>query len=325
MADSEENTEIEEFTHVFINSPIDSRLFREVMSKVPSFQPRHKCGVLTLITYGGSANDAYRIGRLLQMMFPEFYVHVPTVCASAGTLLVCAAQRLIISPLSELGPLDAQIIKADELHDRRSGLVVRSLFDNLGHHAFELQSGLVERIIAHSGGNIKYRTAAHVAGEMVVGLMRGLYDQINPEQIGEDYRILRIAEEYGKRLARRGGNVSEEALKELVYEFPSHDFIIDFSEAVRLFEAVDVASEALTDELKADTPLNPVEGTDRVVRIANVVGRPTFVEAKDEEPGDEHHGDEDSSHDEDAREGAEPPANPSPADGANARRGRGRE
>lgn len=296
------------FTHILINSPIDGGLFRQVMNVISSFPDRKRTGVLTLITYGGIANDAYRIGRFLQMSFQHLYVHVPTVCASAGTLLVCAANKLIISPLSELGPLDAQILKDDELHARRSGLVVRSLFENLGQHAFELQSGMVDRIIAHSGGAIKYRTAAHVAGEMVVGLMKGLYDQINPEQIGEDYRTLKIAEEYGKRLARRGGNISDSALQELVYEFPSHDFIIDFGEAVRLFSEVKVASETLQSELIRERSLSPVDAKERIVWIKNVDGSPIYTGDEDEEHGDGDDSDEDGSSEPAAAGGSEPPA-----------------
>lgn len=278
----EEATEKKEFTHVFVNSPIDGKLYRDL---VQAIRPEHKrrCGVLTLVTYGGAANDAYRIGRYLQMLFPDLFVHVPTVCASAGTLLVCAGTELIISPLSELGPLDAQILKSDELYARRSGLVVRSIFENLGQHAFDLYADLVENIIDHSSGMIKYRTAAQIAGEMSVGLLDGLYEQINPEQIGEDYRYLKVAEEYGKRLADRGQNISEEGVNKLVYDFPAHDFIIDFREAVELFSRVNVPSaELINDYDGTNTPLSALSSKDRIIRVTTVQGYPARINGNDE-------------------------------------------
>ena len=272
------------YVHIFANSPVDGTLYRKISAIVAKNQGA-KAAVLTLVTYGGSPHDAYRIGRMLQMVYSQrLYVHVPTVCASAGTLLVCAANDLLISHMSELGPLDAQLLRADELHSRRSGLVVRSLFENLGLHAFELHTSLVERIIDHSGGTIKYRTAAHVAGEMVVGLMRGLYEQMNPEQIGEDYRFLKVAEEYGQRLIEHGGNISASSLKSLVYDFPSHDFIIDFKEAVRLFNNVAIPATQLTlrlaDETK--TPLQALSSRERIVDAWMVDGCPIYLESEKE-------------------------------------------
>lgn len=267
-----------EFTHIFVNSPIDGRLYREIMKALTaSPESRKERAVLTLVTYGGIANDAYRIGRFLQMAFSErLFVHVPTVCASAGTLLVCAGSELIISPLSELGPLDAQILKSDELRARRSGLVLRSIFENLGQHSFELYAKLVENIIDHSGGSIKYRTAAQIAGEMVVGLVGGLYEQISPEQVGEDYRYLSVAVDYGKRLAEKGKNIDEAGVTSLVYEFPAHDFIIDFREAVSLFKRVRVPSGVLQADLKRpECKLTPSDSKERQINVTVLKGDPT--------------------------------------------------
>jgi hypothetical protein len=280
-----------EFLHLFVNSVIDHILYRRILSNIKTTKERPTCVVVTLVTLGGSPNDAYRIGRYLQTMFKNVFIHVPTICASAGTLLVCAANRLIISAMSELGPLDAQILKSDEIRTRRSGLVTRSLFENLGNHAFELHTSLVEKIINHSDGAIRYRTAAHVAGEMVVGLLHGLYEQMNPDQIGEDYRFLKIAEEHGKRLSSRSENINEESLHKLVYDFPSHDFIIDFLEAFRLFENVDVPSQVLLDQLKDDerTPVLPRGPRERVVLSSVVQGCPVYreeSEAKDNGDGE---------------------------------------
>ena len=43
--------------------------------------------VLFLTTYGGNADSAYRIARLLQNLTNKFYLCVPSICKSAGTLI----------------------------------------------------------------------------------------------------------------------------------------------------------------------------------------------------------------------------------------------
>jgi hypothetical protein len=59
-------------------------------------------------------------------------------CKSAGTLFCIAANHLIIADTGELGPLDVQIAKSDEIWERSSGLVVESAFEKLQQESFKL-------------------------------------------------------------------------------------------------------------------------------------------------------------------------------------------
>jgi hypothetical protein len=61
-----------------------------------------------------------------------------------------------------------------------------------------------------------------------------LFTQFDPEKLGEYSRALSVGEEYGNRLLRRFPQWDEEGrrrvIRRLVYSYPSHDYIIDYSE-----------------------------------------------------------------------------------------------
>ena len=55
-------------------------------------------------------------------------------------------------------------------------------------------------IKARSGGTITLKTATDIATAMTTGLFSQLYRQVDPLNVGEAGRAMRIAGEYGKRL-----------------------------------------------------------------------------------------------------------------------------
>src|SRR5690242_12323132 len=86
---------------------------------------KQKCGkaILVLTTLGGDPHAGFRIARALQHHYEGgFYALIPWVCKSAGTLICVGAKRLYLDNQSELGPLDVQVKKQDEVVGRNSGL-----------------------------------------------------------------------------------------------------------------------------------------------------------------------------------------------------------
>ena len=80
---------------------------------------------LVLTTNGGDANEAYRLARFFQESYGQlggFRVVVLGPCKSAGTLVAVGATELAMGPLGELGPLDVQLAKQDEIAIQSSGL-----------------------------------------------------------------------------------------------------------------------------------------------------------------------------------------------------------
>lgn len=76
---------------------------------------------LMLITPGGDGETAIRMVRAIQSRCSELTVIVPEMCKSAGTLLALGADRIVMGPFGDLGPVDPQfqidggLISAKEL------------------------------------------------------------------------------------------------------------------------------------------------------------------------------------------------------------------
>jgi hypothetical protein len=226
---------------VLYNGPIEDGGFGKIVELIPCLKPPKGC-ILLLVTLGGNAGAAYRIGRVMQDLFKPFVVCVPGPCKSAGTLLATGANQLIVAPhWGGLGPLDVQLYKRDELGEMRSGLVTRSAIQSLGEHGFELYSYFMFEIKRRSGNLVRFKTATEIAALMASTLISQIYNKIDPDVLGDEHRDMEVAFKYACRLARQGRNIDEANIRRLVYDYPSHDFVIYFQEASNIFEHVHAA------------------------------------------------------------------------------------
>lgn len=200
---------------------------------------RRTNAILILTTHGGLANSAFQIARFLQNHYREFSVFIPAFCKSAGTMIALGAHRLVMTPFSELGPLDVQLYERDEIGARKSGLLSHSSFEALKRETFDLYEHILLSIKQRSGDNISFSLASEVASDVSAKVMAPIYEQISASILGSDYRDLRVAIEYGRRLASVSGNIETPAIEWLTEHYPSHDFIIDAVEAEELFAHVD--------------------------------------------------------------------------------------
>jgi len=157
--------------------------------------------------------------------------------------LICiGAHELLIGDLGELGPLDVQLTKPDELGLRSSGLTIDSSFRSLQTVAFGMFETFMLDFIRRSGGVITTKTAAELSATLTTGLLAPIFGQMDPMKIGEDFRSTRIADEYAVRLNAHTHNVTQDdgvdGIEALVRGYPSHGFVIDRTEAEELFENV---------------------------------------------------------------------------------------
>jgi hypothetical protein len=101
--------------------------------------------------------------------------------------------------------------------------------------------------IRRSGLSVKeaLRESLHFTTE----IMRPLYEQLDPLEIGEYKRALAIGEEYGDRLLAMTRNPHRKAISQaLLSKHPSHGFVIDRVEARSIglpVHALDSAQETL--------------------------------------------------------------------------------
>ncbi|MDE0004416.1 MAG: hypothetical protein OXQ29_17135 [Rhodospirillaceae bacterium] len=208
-------------------------------------QPARRNSIMFLTTFGGNAGPAYRIARLLQTITRKFYLCVPSHCKSAGTLIALGAAEIFMPSVSELGPLDVQLWRRDEIGQRRSGMVVRTALDGLAEETFKVFERAMLRITLSSDHTIGFDVASRVASEIATGVMAPVYAQVDPESLGNDLRDLSVAKAYGELLAEHGGNATKETVRQLVEDYPTHEFIIDSEEAKKLFKNVKESTEEM--------------------------------------------------------------------------------
>jgi Serine dehydrogenase proteinase len=200
--------------------------------------------MLLLTTYGGNPHAAYRMARCLQRAYPngKVTVFVDSICKSAGTLIAVGADEIVMSDWAELGPLDIQVPKDNEVGDMSSGLTPSQTFDVLKSTAFDLFQDHFKKLRDKVG--FSTQLSASVATRMVVGLVGRIYAQVTPMKLGEIARSVMITQEYGERLSRSTDNLKPDALPRLLANYPTHGFVIDREETESLFSDVRPPSPA---------------------------------------------------------------------------------
>jgi len=234
-----------------IDRPYDDRFIR----LCKSFQATQKTRtnfLLMLTTLGGDPHAAYRISRFIQETYRtvaggptlgskeesggKFYLYVDTVCKSAGTIVALGANALIMSDCGEIGPIDVQIRKGDEVGERSSGLTPQHALQSLDQLAKQHFIDFFKELRFSEELVFSTKLASEVASRMTIGLLGRIYSQVDPMRIGELDRAMRIAAEYGNRLAQ--GNLKDDALTRLLTAYPAHAFVIDRKEARDIFNEV---------------------------------------------------------------------------------------
>ncbi|SHJ24207.1 Serine dehydrogenase proteinase [Malonomonas rubra DSM 5091] len=199
-------------------------------------QAKSKKACLILITTGGDPNAGYRIARATNHHYEDFEILIPDICKSAGTLICIGAKKLIFGDRGELGPLDIQISKPDEMFENMSGLDILQALSALQEQMLtSFRSNLID---LRAGSRISTKIAAEVATKLAEGFISPITSHIDPITLGEHERAMKIGYEYGARLNKMADSLKPDAIAKLVASYPSHGFVIDRKEAGELFNTV---------------------------------------------------------------------------------------
>jgi hypothetical protein len=221
----------------FYNGSIDPRWESEFV-KLGGDHKRRTNVILALCTRGGLPDAAYRMARFLQQNYKKFSLLICGKCKSSGTLIAVGAHELIMGDRGELGPLDIQLGKKDELWENDSGLTVLSSITELESKAYDLFENGFVKLKLRTEGRMTTKTATAIATELAIGMISPIVSQIDPMHVGEVSRAMKVAKEYGERLSKGGKNLEENTLETLINGYPSHGFVIDRTEAKELFKSV---------------------------------------------------------------------------------------
>lgn len=188
---------------------------------------------LFLNTYGGDPHAAYRIARALGHYYDQLTLYVFGPCKSAGTLMSIGFNSIVIGNRGELGPMDIQLANREEILEYNSGLDMIQAMSWLQKHAKNSFKDFLGDMRHNERLNTKF--ASETARQLTQGLFSGLYAHMDPVRLGYVQRTMLITEAYGLRLNERSNILqSEDALHTLVYDYPTHDFVIDRSEAKKV-------------------------------------------------------------------------------------------
>ena len=177
---------------LFLNGQIEDQIGLMVVN-ICERRRRRENVIFMLVTEGGSADAAYRIARCLQSLYQRFVFFVTGYCKSAGTLVGLGAHELVVADRGELGPLDVQLRKEDELFQMRSGLTVLSALETLHQQAFDAFEYFLLQTKFRSGGDITTKTATQAATGLAGELFGRIYEHIDAMHVGEAGRFLKIA------------------------------------------------------------------------------------------------------------------------------------
>jgi len=191
---------------------------------------------LVPVTYGGDPNAGFRIARALSHHYTDVEILVADVCKSAGTLLCIGSHRLIFGDRGELGPLDIQLSKPDEMFESMSGLDIIQALSAIETQA--LDSFRTYWVDIRGGSRLRTKLAADIAAKLTESFIAPIAAKIDPVTLGEHQRAMQIAYDYGERLDDAVNSLKPQALVNLVSRYPSHGFVIDRKEARTIFNKV---------------------------------------------------------------------------------------
>ena len=250
MKNTTKEIDLGEYDFYFYIGPISMDGYYRLCSEIEKKQSKPKV-MLCLVTYGGDPDAGFRIGRALQHHYNgNVSIYIPNVCKSAGTLTIISAKQIIMNNQGELGPLDIQLRKDDELGVSNSGLDIFKTLDTLEERVNNEFNKYLRSV--RFGQGLNTRMSADIATKLVSSIIKPIAEQIDPMKIGEHQRATDIATEYGLRLNETSNCLKDntKSLDKLIRSYPSHSFVIDRKEAKTIFSCVKRAQDDIIEKFK---------------------------------------------------------------------------
>lgn len=219
---------------LLLNRPMDEFLNETGTFPAPLFGDFKQVSVL-LNSQGGSATATYKMILTLRQYVDDIEVLVPREAKSAATLFCLGADTIYMGREGELGPLDPQVLDRTGSGRRVSALESFIALEQLLEHSMDSFDAIVRMLLRNAPMDIPQ--SIERAERLLAAMLSPLYGQIDPHELGESGRYLAEIEAYAFRAMRRWGysHMDESDIRQivrrLVWTYPSHDFVIDLTEA----------------------------------------------------------------------------------------------
>lgn len=217
---------------------------------------------LVIQSSGGDIHAAYQMMSLLRGRMTgrgELVACVPGKAQSSATLLCLGADKILLGESGALGPLDAQIrLGVTEIGtpDYASALHLLKGLNRLQRFSLETfdeaAACLYEHNVSRNEDILRYGI------EFSRAITAPLYERIDSQNIGYWDQMLLTGEAYGRRLLKRGKLLIDDpefnrdehirqVLHHLVFDYPSHETVIDRDELV---DELDLRAELIEPKLR---------------------------------------------------------------------------
>lgn len=227
--------------------------------------------LILLDTGGGNVYSAVKIMDALRAKYKEITIAIPQEAKSSGTMMCCGADRLIMGPISELGPLDKPMTHPDNEMAHISALDIVKSIDGMISTALFLQNEHAQTIT--NKFSLPVKSSLAMASDAVAKLISPMLCREDVKIYNQARRLLAIAEKYGSELLNRymlkgiakdklRERVAEMIIRQLVWLYPDHGFAIRRDELREwFFEVKNAESVDYWDELWKEFKQNV--GSDR--------------------------------------------------------------
>ena len=184
---------------------------------------------------GGPLDSAFKTILYLSKYTDNINIYVPRKAKSASTLIAVGANKIFMSPFSELGPLDTQIRDPRNPTDYVSALDCYQSVDYVRDFGFGTLNQALKQLAFSTQGRIPLVDLVNTAAEFASGVITPMITQVKALDLGGWGRSLKIGEKYAHTLLARVDPTdsarAERIARRLVYGYTHHRFPIDIQEA----------------------------------------------------------------------------------------------
>lgn len=246
---------------------IENRVKRSLLDvwEYPAASANHEVNVL-LDTEGGVLDSAFKIILYLSRYANQINVYIPRRAKSAGTLIALGADCLYMSPFSELGPLDTQILDPRNPTKSISALDCYLSVDYVRQFGYQVLHGTLQELVRETSGQVPLVDLIDTASQFTLGAVGPMLQSIKTLDFGAWGRSLKIGERYAEVLLKAKNDEDSRAngiARRLVYQYTHHPYPIDYKEA--------------KEKIKLKVEVTTAEVYDRGIDVIKECGDKLFV------------------------------------------------
>ena len=235
--------------------------------------------VILLDTSGGNVYSAVKIMDTLRTKYKKITIAIPQEAKSSGTMMCCGADKLIMGPISELGPLDKPMIHPDNETARISALDIVKSIDGMLDTAEEREKQLAKEMNDELG--IPMQKSLALASDSISKLVSPMLCKEDVKIYNQAKRLLAIAESYGKEFLigfmlkyidkeKLRERIADMIIRRLVWLYPDHGFAIRRNELREWFFMIDDTEKVkYWDELWKEFEQNIGSSRGKIIKFLN--------------------------------------------------------